>query len=120
MWHASRSSSSRSVSRSSSSSGAKYSFSSFFVSSRSRAEVALAVGGDADDVAPPVLRVAPTGDQAALLERVEHRDEPARVDVQRVGDRRLGLGDALGQDREDAVVVVLEALLLEERDRLAS
>src|SRR3954464_1439227 len=81
-------------------------------------EVALAVGGDADDMAPAVLRVALAGDQAALLEGVEHGDEPAGVDVQRARDRRLRLRRALGEDRQHAVVVVLEAFPLEERDRL--
>ena len=73
----------------------------------------MPVGGDADHVAPAVLRVALAHDQAALLERVEQRDEPARVERERVGDRRLRLAVALGEDRQDAVVVELEARLLE-------
>ena len=74
---------------------------------------ALAVGGDADHVAAPVVRVALPVDEAALLERVEERDEAARVEPERVGDRRLRLAVALGEDRQDAVVVELVAGLLE-------
>ena len=82
-------------------------------------ELPLAGGRDADHVAAPVVRVALPRDQAALLERVEQRDEPAGVERERVGDRRLRLARALGEDREQAVVVELEAGLLEPRDRLA-
>ena len=73
---------------------------------------------DADDVPAAVERVALAHDQVARLELVEQRDEPARIDLQRVGDRRLGLACPLGQDGEDAVVVQLVAGLLDARDRL--
>src|SRR5919197_1465594 len=57
-------------------------------------ELALAVGGEADDVAAPVGRVAVPLDQAPLLERVEQADELAAVDAERVCDRRLRLAVA--------------------------
>src|SRR5436309_13275048 len=44
------------------------------------AELRRSRRGDADDVPPSVLRVALARDQAALLERVEQGDEPARID----------------------------------------
>ena len=81
-------------------------------------ELPLAVGRDADQVAAPVLRVALPHDQAPLLERVEQADQPAAVECERVGDRRLRLLGALGEERQHAVVVDLEAGLLELRDRL--
>ncbi len=81
-------------------------------------ELAPARVGDADDVAAPVLRVALPLDQAALLERVEEGDKPARVERERVGNRRLRLADPLVEDRQHAVVVDLEARLLEACDRL--
>src|SRR5919197_5536966 len=68
-------------------------------------ELALAVGGEADDVAAPVGRVAVPLDQAALLERVEQADELAAVDAERVCDRRLRLAVALAEEGQYAVVV---------------
>ena len=117
-WAASRSSSSWKALRLSASSGAKNSSSSCLIDRAEPGELAPAGGGDADHVAAAVLRVALAHDQVALLERVEQRDEPARVERERVGDRRLRLAVALGEDRQDAVVVELEAGLLGSRDRL--
>src|SRR5262249_29166543 len=79
---------------------------------------ALAVGGDADHVAAPIVRVALPDDEAALLERVEECDETARVEPERVGDRRLRLAVALGEDGQDAVVAELLAGLLDAGGRL--
>ena len=67
---------------------------------------------------PAVVGVPLPEDQAALLERVEQGNEPAGIDTQRSGDRSLRLADALGEDRQDAVVVKLEAGLLRGGDRL--
>ena len=49
-------------------------------SAASRRQLARARRGDADHVAAPVERVALPHDQAALLEPVEQRDEPAAVE----------------------------------------
>ena len=76
-------------------------------------EGALAVGRDTDDVAAAILRIPLACDQATRLERVEEGDEPAGVESERVGDRRLRCADALGQDRQDAVVVDLEPFAVE-------
>src|SRR5579871_6005763 len=75
-------------------------------------ELVRAGRGDRDHVAAAILRVALAGDQLARLEAVEQRDEAARVERHRVGDRRLRDARALAEDREDAVVVELESGLL--------
>ena len=67
-------------------------------------QLAPAGAGDGDDVAAPVLRVALPDDQSSRLERVEHRDQAARVEAERVPDRRLRLTGALGEDGEEAAV----------------
>jgi hypothetical protein len=72
-------------------------------------ELAATCGGDGHDVAAAVVGVTLTRDHVALLERVEHRDEPAWIDRQRLGDPRLRHPGAFAEDREDAVVVELEA-----------
>ena len=115
MWAQSRWSSSWRALRLSGSSGAKNSSSSCLTIVAQPGELALAGGGDADDVAAAVLRVALPRDQIPLLERVEQGDEPARVERERVGDRGLRLAGALAEDREDAVVVELEAGLARPR-----
>src|SRR5581483_10191326 len=76
-------------------------------------ELALPVGGQADEVAPAVVRIAAALDEAALLERVEEAHELAAVEAQGVRNRRLRLAGALAEEREDAVVVGAEARLLE-------
>ena len=58
-------------------------------------ELALAVRGDADDVTAAVLRIALPRDQPPVLERVEDRDEPAGIEIERTRDRRLRLAGAL-------------------------
>jgi len=68
-------------------------------------------------VSPPVEGVALPVDEPALLEGVENAHEAARVDAERAGDRRLGLAVAFAEDREDAVVVRLEALRLDPLER---
>jgi hypothetical protein len=69
-------------------------------------------------VAAPVERVALPDDQPALFQPVEQRNQPARIDRQGIGDRSLCLPNALREDRENAVVVQLEACLLHRGDRL--
>ena len=69
-------------------------------------------------VAAPVVRVSLSRDQAALLERVEERDEPAGIERERVGDRCLRLTGALGEDRQDAVVVGVEPFFFDSFSRL--
>jgi EmrB/QacA subfamily drug resistance transporter len=73
----------------------------------------LALRRELDDVAPPVLRIAPALDQPTLLESIEHPHELAAVEAQRVGNRSLGLADALGEKGEHRVVVRVESGLLE-------
>src|SRR5436190_15176232 len=82
-------------------------------------ELPPAGGRDADDVAAPVLRIALPHDQLALLQTIEHRDEAARIDVERFGDRPLRLARALAEDGQDAVALALEALALDSLDRLS-
>src|SRR5262249_4966797 len=43
-------------------------------------KLALALGRDADDVAPAILGIALPFDEAPLLERVEQGDEPAGIE----------------------------------------
>ena len=81
------------------------------------AELALALGGQNDAVAAPVLRVAAPLDQPTLLEAVEQADELAPVELEGVGDRGLCLGRALRQQGEDAVVVEARARGLQLVDR---
>src|SRR5581483_9073786 len=76
------------------------------------AEHPLAVGGEADVVAAPVLRIASPLDQLLLLELVEKADEGAAVVAERVGDLRLRLGRALLEQDENRVVVGAEPGLL--------
>jgi hypothetical protein len=75
-------------------------------------ERALPLGGEADDVAAPVVRVSLAFDDALLLELVQEADERAPVVAERVRDRGLRLGQARVEQREDRVVVRVEALLL--------
>src|SRR5262245_41132818 len=69
----------------------------------------LTGGGDAHHVAPAVLGVSLAQDEPPLLERVENGDEATGVEPEHVGERGLCLAYALGEKREDAVVVELEA-----------
>jgi len=87
---------------------------------------AVILGDVRDDRRPPrpgetthsvLVRVADARHEPALLERVEQRHQPARVEHQRLGDRRLRRARALGEDGEDAVVVEFEARVLGGRDR---
>ena len=73
-------------------------------------ELLLPFRGERDRVPAAVVRVAAALEQASLLEAVEQADELAAVELERVGDRRLGLGGSLGQQGEDAVVVEARAL----------
>src|SRR4051812_17547044 len=74
-------------------------------------EVLLAVGSEADGVPSAVVRVATALDETALLEVVEDADELAPVEIERVGNRRLGLARLLGEQGEDAVLVEAAILL---------
>src|SRR5205823_1907539 len=80
--------------------------------------LALAGRRDADDVPATIVRVALPLDQLAPLERIQHCDDAARVEPQRVGERRLSLACPFGEDRQDAVVVGVESPLFELRQRL--
>ena len=88
-----------------SSSGARNSFSSRRASVRRRPSARLPVGGEADEVAAAVARVAAALDEALLLELVEQADELAPVVAERVGDRALRLARALVEREQDGVVV---------------
>jgi hypothetical protein len=83
------------------------------MTSRSFDELAPAVGREADHVPAAVLRIAPALDEAFCLEVVEDADELAAVDAEDVGDRRLGLAVALPEQGQEAVLVGLEAHVLE-------
>src|SRR5438876_12112307 len=72
-------------------------------------ELPLALGGEADEVAAAVVRIAAALDQAALLEAVEQAHELAAIDPERVRDRRLRLTCPLVEQGQDAVVVGVEA-----------
>jgi EmrB/QacA subfamily drug resistance transporter len=76
------------------------------------AERALAVGGEPDEVAPPVLGIAPPLDELLLLELVEKADERSAVVAERVGDRSLCLRRTLVEQGEDRVVIRAQAGLL--------
>jgi hypothetical protein len=71
-------------------------------------ELPLSRRRDADSVPAPVVRVALARDEAAALERVEQRDEATGVERERPRDGRLRLSGALGEEREDAVLVRLD------------
>ncbi len=73
------------------------------------AERASAGGSETDKVAATVAGVAAALDEAALLELVEQADELTAVVGERVGDRALRLARSLVQDREDGVVLRVEA-----------
>jgi EmrB/QacA subfamily drug resistance transporter len=68
-------------------------------------------------VAPSILRIAAALDQATLLEAVEDPDELTAIHAKRVRERRLRLHHPLAEERQDAVVVRVEAGLLELVDR---
>src|SRR5436190_649388 len=68
-------------------------------------ELFLAGWLQADEVSPPVGRVAPTLDQPVGLELVQQPDEPAAVVAERVGDGGLRLAGALVEDREHRMVI---------------
>ena len=70
-------------------------------------------------MAAPVLRIPAALDQAALLQVVEHADELAPVEAERVRDRGLARARLLTDHREDAVLVHREARGLEFLDRPA-
>src|SRR4051794_23520437 len=75
-------------------------------------ECALAVARQADEVSAPVVGIALALEEALLLELVEQADERAAVVAERVGDRRLGLGHALVEQRENCVVIRAQTRLL--------
>jgi len=62
-----------------------------------------------DDLATAVLRIAAALDEACFLELVEQADELPAVVAERIGDRALGLALALGERREDRVVLRVDA-----------
>src|SRR5436190_7913431 len=68
-------------------------------------ELFLAGRLQADEVSPPVGRVAPTLDQPVGLELVQQPDEPAAVVAERVGDGGLRLAGALVENREHRMVI---------------
>src|SRR5438477_2955722 len=70
-------------------------------------------------MAAPVVGVALALDEALLLELVEEPDERPAVVAQCVGDRRLRLGHTFVEQRENRVVVRIQALLLVDLERAA-
>src|SRR5207237_1326770 len=56
--------------------------------------------------------------ETAFLELVEERDDAAGVEPERIGDGGLRLAGSFGQDGEQAVVVGVEAFLLDAFERL--
>ena len=70
-------------------------------------------------MAPAVVGVALALDEPMLFELVEQADERAAVVAECVRDRGLRLRHALVEQREDRVVVRVEALLLVDLERAA-
>ena len=97
----------------SASSGSRNSSSTFWTMVRKRRQLALAGGGEADEVAATIGDVAPPLDQLLLLECVEDADQHAAVELKRIRDGCLRLARAFVEERQDAVVVGAEADLLE-------
>src|SRR6185437_14416138 len=62
-----------------------------------------------DDLAATVLGVAPALDEAGLFHLVKQADELTAVVIEGVRDRALRLALALGERREDRVVVRMDA-----------
>src|SRR5581483_696654 len=81
-------------------------------------ELSGAGGSHGHDLTAPVVRIAAALDEPVLLQRVEVRDELARVVRERLRDRRLRRPGALVQEGEDRVLVGAEACLLEGLHRL--
>ena len=65
----------------------------------------------------PIVRIALALDELLLLELVEEADERAPVVTECVRDRGLRLGQTLVEQREDRVVVRIEAFLLVDLER---
>src|SRR5436190_5467279 len=74
---------------------------------------ALTLGGERDEMPPPVGWVPPPLDQSALLELVEQADQMAAVVAQGVRDHRLRLARLLLQEREHGVVRACQSRRLE-------
>jgi EmrB/QacA subfamily drug resistance transporter len=72
----------------------------------------LPLGRQADDVAAPVLGIAPAFDEPSVLQLVEEPDELAAVVPEPVGDRPLRFARALVHDEQDRVVIGVKADLL--------
>ena len=68
-------------------------------------------------MATAILGIALPLDQSSLLELVEHAHELAAVEVEHVGDRRLGSTRPDAEGRQHSVLVQGEPLLLELLDQ---
>ena len=68
-------------------------------------------------MAAAIVRVTLTLDEPSLFELVEHAHELAAVEVERVGDHRLGSACPLSEGREHAVLIQAEPCLLELLDQ---
>jgi hypothetical protein len=72
----------------------------FALGSGGAVEVLLAGGGEGDDVAAAVGRVAVAGDPPVVFEGVEQLDEHAGGDAHEVAELALGHGAAVVQEAE--------------------